>query len=266
MDDPENYIQSNKDAWEEAFERRSPEWGSDIVQRIKTEKLPFIGKELAAEVEEFGVAGKSIGQFCCNNGRELLSIVAQEAREGIGFDIAENQARFANKMAAALKLPCTFVATDILAIEASYEDRFDLVVITIGALTWFEDLSPFFHKVARCTRKDGVVLIHEQHPVTDMLAIPGEPNYDEGEPAKLVNSYFKNTWVENNGMPYITGKEYASKTFTSYTHPLSAILTAALESGLQVCKFLEFDRALSDDLAAVENKGIPLSYLLKLKK
>lgn len=266
MDQPEDYVRRNKDAWEEAFERRSPEWGADIVQRIKTEKLPFIGRELAAELEEISLAGKSVGQFCCNNGRELLSIVAQGAREGIGFDVAENQVRFANGMAAALNLPCTFVATDILEIDASYADRFDLVVITIGSLTWFKDLSLFFNKVARCTRKDGVVLVHEQHPVTDMLAIPGEPNYDEHQPGNFANSYFQNTWIENNGMPYITGKEYASKTFTSYTHPLSAILTAAIESGFQVCKFQEHDRDLSGDFAAVEDKGIPLSYILKLRK
>lgn len=266
MDQPEHYIQGNKEAWEEAFERRSPEWGSDIVQRIKTEKLPFLGGELAAELEELPLTGKAVGQFCCNNGRELLSVVAQGAREGIGFDIAENQVRFANGIAAALNLPCTFVATDILKIDASYEDRFDLLLITIGSLCWFQNLSLFFNKVARCTRKDGVVLIHEQHPVTDMLAIPGEENYDEKRPGNLVNSYFQNTWIESKGMPYITRKAYASKTFTSYTHPLSEVITAAIESGLWVCKLQEFGRDLSGDFGAVENKGIPLSYILKLRR
>ena len=263
---PEDYVHGNKEAWEEAFERRSPDWGTDIVQRIKTEKLPFVSGELAAELEQIGLTGKSIGQFCCNNGRELLAIVAQGAREGIGFDFAENQVQFANGIAAALNLPCTFVTTDILEIDASYEDRFDLTLITIGSLCWFKDLSLFFNKVSRCTRKDGVVLVHETHPVTDMLAIPGEANYDEHSPGNLVNSYFQNTWIESSGMRYITRNAYASKTFTSYTHPLSTVITAAIESGLQVCKFQEFDRDLSGDFAAVENRGIPLSYILRLRR
>ena len=172
----------------------------------------------------------------------------------------------ANGMAVALNMPCTFVAADILQIDASYEDRFDLLLITIGSLCWFKDLLPFFHKAARCTRKDGVVLVHEQHPVTNMLAIPGDENYDEHWPGNLVNSYFQNTWIESGGMPYISGKAYASKTFTSYTHPMSAIITAAIEAGLQVCALQEFARDLTGEFAAMQNKGIPLSYILKLRK
>lgn len=264
MAQSEKYIQGNKEAWEEAFERRSPEWGADIVQRIRTEKLAFLGKELAAEVEQLNVGGKSVGQFCCNNGRELLSVVAQGAREGVGFDIAENQVQFANGLAAALNLPCQFVAADVLQIGPGYEGRFDLLLITIGALCWFRDLSLFFNQVARCTRKDGVVLLHERHPVTDMLAISGEENFDDQRPGNLVNSYFRNTWMESNGMPYMSSKPYASKTFTSYTHPLSAVITAAIDAGLQVRKFQEFDRDLSGDFAALEGRGIPLSYILRL--
>lgn len=266
MDHPEDYVHGNKEAWEEAFERRTPEWGADIIQRIKAERFPFLQTELVVELEGLGLRGKTVGQFCCNNGRELLSIVAQEAKEGIGFDIAENQVQFANEMAAALDLPCTFVATDILEIDASYEDRFDLSLVTIGALCWFKDLSLFFDKVARCTKQGGFVLVHEKHPVTDMLALPGEENYDAARPGNLVNSYFQKTWVENSGMPYITRETYASKTFTSYTQPLSAVITAAIESGLQISKFQEFDHDLSGDFAAVENKGIPLSYLLELRR
>ena len=40
-----SYIEKNKEAWEEAFENRDPSWGIDIVQRIKTEKFPFLEKE-----------------------------------------------------------------------------------------------------------------------------------------------------------------------------------------------------------------------------
>ena len=49
---------------------------------------------------------KTIGQFCCNNGRELLSLVkCGRAKKGIGFDIAENQVAFANEKAKELNLP-----------------------------------------------------------------------------------------------------------------------------------------------------------------
>ncbi len=43
-----------------------------------------------AQLGRIGVAGKAVGQLCCNNGRELLSVVKIGARSGVGFDLAEN--------------------------------------------------------------------------------------------------------------------------------------------------------------------------------
>ncbi len=266
MNPSKDYIQGNKEAWEEAFEQRSPEWGANVLPRLQQEPHPFLSPEVLAEVEQMDWAGKTVGQFCCNNGRELLSLMKLGAAEGIGFDLAENQVEFANRTARALHMNCTFVATDILQIPASYDDKFDFLLITIGVLCWFQDLRLFFAKAAHCLKQGGIVLIHEQHPVTNMLALPGEENYDADRPGTLVNSYFQSTWIENDGMPYMTGKQYASKTFTSYTHSLSAIFTAAMDSRLHVAKYQEFERDLSGDFAAVENKGIPLSYILKLSK
>ncbi len=264
MDHPEHYIQGNKAAWEEAFDQRSPDWGANVLPRLRDERYPFLRAEVVAEVERVDWQGKTVGQFCCNNGRELLSIVKQGASEGIGFDLAENQVAFANAVARALRLPCTFIASDILAIPESYDGRFDFLLITIGSLCWFRDLSLFFEKVRRCVKKGGVVLVHEQHPVTNMLARPGEENYAAERPAAFVNPYFEHTWTENDGMPYITRKSYPSKTFTSYTHSLSAIFDAALQAGLRMEHFQEFEHDLSGDFAALEGKGIPLSYLLRL--
>ncbi|MCB7062323.1 hypothetical protein [Enterocloster citroniae] len=34
--------------------------------------------------------GKTISQFCCNNGRELFSLIQLGAKDGVDFDIAEN--------------------------------------------------------------------------------------------------------------------------------------------------------------------------------
>ncbi len=267
MEHPESYIKGNKEAWEEAFEQRRADWGTDILPRLQKERFPFLSPEMRAEVELIPWAGKTVGQFCCNNGRELLSIMKQGAQEGIGFDIAENQVEFANRSAQVLHLNCRFVATNILEIDESYDDRFDFVLITIGSLTWFENLSLFFEKVARCVKEGGGVLINDMHPVTNMLALPGEDNYDANAPARFVNPYFQKTWVENNGIFYITGKRYASKTFTSYSHPLSAVFMAAIGSGLQIISFQEFERDCSGgEFSVLEHQGIPLSYILKLKK
>ena len=104
----EKYIEGNKAAWEEAFDNRDASWGADITERIRSEEeYPFFNEETKAVLKQINTEGAVIGQFCCNNGRELLSLVkCGKAKQGVGFDIAENQVAFANEKAKELNLPC----------------------------------------------------------------------------------------------------------------------------------------------------------------
>ena len=114
----DNYIEGNKAAWEEAFDLRDESWGSDITERIKNEDYPFFNEETKALLKTLDTEGKVIGQYCCNNGRELLSLVkCGKAAKGIGFDIAENQVAFANEKAKELDIPCEFVAANVYDID-----------------------------------------------------------------------------------------------------------------------------------------------------
>ena len=98
----------------QAFDKRDESWGADITERVKTEDYPFFNDETKALLKKTDTEGKVIGQFCCNNGRELLSLVkCGKAAKGVGFDIAENQVAFANEKAKELGLPCEFEAANI---------------------------------------------------------------------------------------------------------------------------------------------------------
>jgi predicted RNA methylase len=79
-------------------------------------------KALVEELINFDLKGKTIAQFCCNNGRELLSLYKMGAVYGVGFDIAENQISFANMTAKKLQMNCTFIATDILNIVSRFDN------------------------------------------------------------------------------------------------------------------------------------------------
>ena len=48
----ENYIEGNKAAWEEAFDKRDASWGADITERIQKEDYPFFEKEMVDVVKE----------------------------------------------------------------------------------------------------------------------------------------------------------------------------------------------------------------------
>ena len=262
-----DYIQQNKKAWEEAFENRRDDWGSDIVERIRTKDFAFFNDDMAGVLGRHSFAGKKIGQFCCNNGRELLSLAhSGKAGECTGFDIAENQVAFSREKAAELKLDCRFVATNILDIGVEYREAFDFALITIGALCWFRDLDRFFGVVSRCMKEGATLFINEQHPVCGMLGLPGEDNFNAAHPTELVNSYFEKEWRDNSGATYLTGKERISEMFISYSHSFGDIFSALLKNGLAIREFHEFDYDISDSFGQLDHRGLPLSYILAAGK
>ena len=263
----EKYIEGNKAAWEEAFENRDPSWGMDITDRVRNEHYPFFYEEMKNVLEKLDTEGKVIGHFCCNNGRELLSLVkCGKASKGIGFDIAENQVAFANEKANELNLPCIFEAVNIYDIDDRYREQFDIVIITIGALCWFDDLNRLFAVISKCMKPGAVIVINEQHPFTNMLALEGEEQYDPEHKTECCYSYFDHEWTGNEGMYYITKKTYHSKTFTDYTHPMSEIITGMCSSGMVVTGLQEFDYDISGGYETVDRCGFPLSMILQGRK
>ncbi len=261
-----NYIESNKEAWEETFEHRSPGWGDDNYKLLLTQRLPFFNHDVIHELEKIDFNGKTIAQFCCNNGRELLSMMQLGAERGVGFDIAENILAQAKDTAQKIgRTNCDFIPCNILDIDEKFYNRFDLILFTIGAITWFQDLRLLFNKVARCLKPEGIMLINDFHPFVNMLALPGEKSFDKNNLNKLTYSYFRTEpWIENDGIGYIS-PPYESKTFTSYTHTLSEIINSAIEEGLAIKIYNEYnyDVGMTD---VYDGLGYPLSFILVAQK
>lgn len=260
----DKYIEGNKAAWEEAFDNRHASWGADITKRIREEDYPFFNEETKNALRQVPTNGAVIGQFCCNNGRELLSLVKSgKAKRGIGFDIAENQVAFANEKARELRLPCEFEAINIYDIDDRYAEQFDVVIITIGALCWFDDLNRFFAIVAKCMKPGASIVINEQHPCTNMLAQEGDELYDPEHRTECRYSYFEHEWTGNEGMYYITQKTYRSKTFTDFTHSMSEIISGMCNNGIVVTGLQEFDHDISGGLTELDDRGFPLSMIIR---
>lgn len=261
-----NYIKNNKAAWEEAFEHRYTNWGDENYKILTSQKLPFLNPDVIKELEKIDLKGKAIAQFCCNNGRELLSMMQLGAEYGVGFDIAENiieQARETARKTA--QTNCEFVACNILDMDECYYHKFDFICFTIGAITWFEDLALLFEKVSSCLKQDGILFINDFHPFMNMLPMPDEDTFDADNLNKIAYSYFrKEPWIENSGMGYLT-PQYESKTFTSFSHTLSDLINAAIGSGMKITGLNEYSYDVG--LTGVyDDKGYPLSFILLAQK
>ena len=264
----ENYIKNNKGAWEESFAASKIEFGSKNVEKLQNEVFPFIYEDLINVINRYDLKGKHIGQICCNNGREIMSIVkGTGAKDGVGFDIAENIIAQARAHAKATKVPCEFVACNILDIEERYTEKFDAIFILIGALCWFENLGEVFKKVSKCLKKGGLLFIQEVHPCTNMLAVDGEETYDPNNKMKIVWSYFKTEpFIDDWGMGYMVGEKIKSKPFTSFTYKMSDIINGIVSNGMSITKLEEYDYDIGGEFTALNGKGFPLSYILTAQK
>lgn len=75
----------------------------------------------------------------------------------------------------------------------------------------------------------------------NMLPMSGEPEFDGEHLDRAAYSYFrKEPWIENEGMGYMS-EQYASRTFTSFSHTMSDIVNSLSAAGLRVCKLNEYD-------------------------
>lgn len=138
------------------------------------------------------------------------------------------------------------------------------ICFTIGAITWFKDLPLLFEKISKCLKAYGLLFINDFHPFMNMLPLPGEDGFDEVDSNKISYSYFrKEPWIENNGMGYMT-TQYASKTFTSFSHTLSDIINSVVIAGMAIKKLNEYDYDIGLT-NAYDNRGylLFLFYLLK---
>jgi ubiquinone/menaquinone biosynthesis C-methylase UbiE len=268
-----NYVETNKAAWEEAFDKRMPNWGDNDYLVIKSEKYAMFYYEkyddLKKEIEGMDLQGKTVAQFCCNNGRELLSLIHDSGAEyGAGFDIAENILAQAKQTAEKAGITnCEFVNCNILEIPKIFYNRFDFIFFTIGALCWFQDLHLLFEQVSNCLKSGGTLLINDGHPTSSMLPSPDEDGFDADNLNKFTVSYFrKEPWIGNSGMYYISGA-YESKTFTDFSHTFSDIINALSANGMKTVRLNEYDYEIGTIGTDIyDRKGIPMSYILVAEK
>ena len=139
-----------------------------------------------------------------------------------------------------------------------------MIYISIGALTWLPDLELFFKVVARLLRKNGKIIIYEQHPFTFMLAATDEKEYSAEYPLDVAYSYFRvEPWDNDTGIDYVGQTTYKAKTAYSFTQKISDILNSMVQSGIGLVELIEYDHDISLMWEHIEKKKmVPLCYIL----
>lgn len=259
-----NYVKQNLVAWEEAAPVHARHNMARLLKAVSQPGFSVLDDIQVERLTANGIDGADIVQICCNNGQELLSTRSLGANRLLGIDGAEGFVAQGRELAAASGIEAEFVATNIYDLPKTYQGQFDIAFITIGVLSWMPDLPRFFEIVAGLLKPGGVLLIHEQHPVIEMMEPGGKD-----DPVSFELSYFDKTpYVDDSGLDYYGGEKYDATPNISFMHKMSDAIMAGIGAGMRIQHFEELPDHISNTWYNVEASGIglPMSYVLEFRK
>jgi SAM-dependent methyltransferase len=262
MNNHKHFTEANREAWNEAMPYHRIAMDAVWDKRFSDPDYVFQTEPELSELQRIGIKDKDIAHLCCNNGIELLSLKRLGAGYCCGFDISDAAIVDAKRRARMINLPVSFYQSDVYEISSEFNSRFDLVYITIGALTWLPDLRDFFAVVARLLKENGKLFIYESHPF--MQVLPYDVSGKTENPV-IVSDYFKEgVTIFNDGLDYYGGADYHSKDCCEFIHPLSDIFNAIIANGFHLTAFHEYEHDISNGLEWVERLSLrlPLCYIL----
>ncbi len=262
MDEIKRITEANRIAWNKAlpYHRKAMD---DIWDKTLTDKNYVWQEEPElSRLQDIGIKNKSIIQPCCNNGIELLSLKRLGAGRCVGVDISDEAIKDAQGRSHRFGVDCEFIRLNVYEIPVSFDNSFDMVYITVGALCWIPDLRLFFARIKRLLKPGGVLFIYEQHPLTLML--PWDISEDNEKPVIENNYFYDKYMVYNDSLDYYGNIQYESPDTFEFMHTLSDIMNSITENGFCLTKFEEFEHDLSNGFEWVKKTGLrlPLCYIL----
>ena len=159
--DTNKMCEANRIAWNEAVPILNKNSNINIKELIKNNDYYFLDKAEIKKFKDLSLANKNIAQLCCNNGREVISLVKLGASLGVGFDISDEAIAEAKELAQLAKMNCIFERTNVYDISEKYNNFFDIVYFSAGCFNWIEDLNKLFKVVSRILKSHGKLVIYE---------------------------------------------------------------------------------------------------------
>lgn len=261
----DHYTSANRRAWNEAAARHAAHNNARLFEAFKNPGHVTFEGDILDTLQRVGVKGKSIIQLCCNNGSETLSLRNMGAARCIGVDAAEEFLAHGEEMIriAGAEGEVELILCDVYDLPKALKASFDMVLITIGVLSWMPDIEAFFKVVQSLLKADGKLVMEEMHPILFMY----EPD-PAGAASSIHYSYFsKQVWEETTGLDYYGGEEYDSAPNYSFMHRLDEILMAGINNGLILRSFKELDYDISFFCSDLENSPTkpPLGFVMVME-
>jgi SAM-dependent methyltransferase len=166
----------------------------------------------------------------CHIGTDTVSL-ARLGASMTGLDFSAPAVAAATRLAAATGADATFVQADVYAAADVLDARsFDLVYVSVGALTWLPDIRRWAAVVAALLRPGGRLFIRDGHPMLwsidderpDDLLVVRYPYFETTEPliSDSLGTYVSTDAVIAHGVTH------------QWNHGIGEIITALLDAGM----------------------------------
>ena len=255
--------EANRRAWNAVAPVHRKKRGAALASQFSVPGTSCLDALEREHLQRIGIEGKRVAQLCCNNGRELVSLMNVGAGSAVGFDISEAVLEEAEILANLAGVSCLFVRADVYDIPGNYSGAFDLVYVSVGALGWMPDLAGFFQVAARLLAGGGWFFLYEMHPILDMYDPLSET------PTVPRDSYFRtDPYPETVGLDYVGGSTFEGPPQYWFHHSMASILNGAIGAGLRLDSFHEFAHDVSGLYDAIAKSPLkpPMSYILTARK
>jgi SAM-dependent methyltransferase len=256
------YTDANRVAWDEAAAKHAAHNNTALFAAAGNPDFVSFEGEILRTLQQVGVDARHVIQLGCNNGRETLSLRNLGAARCVGVDASAEFLAHGREMIriAGAEAQVELVEADIYELPQEFKAAFDLVLVTIGVISWMPDLKAFFEVVRSLLKPGGQLVMEEMHPVLFMY----EEDADSGVSVPRYSYFSGEVWEETSGLDYYGHVTYDSSPNYTFMHRLDEILMAAISCDLQLSSFVELDYDISNFCSDLEHSPVkpPLGFVM----
>jgi ubiquinone/menaquinone biosynthesis C-methylase UbiE len=241
-----DYSEANRAMWNQTADVHAKAKLEGLLEAVKAPDFTTFDEVERTIFEQIGLKDKAVIQLSCNNARELISCKKAGAGRCVGVDISDKFIEQGKLLAQAGNVEIELVRSSIYNLPNDFDNSFDLVYVTIGALGWLQDINAYFKIVSRLLKPKGQIFIYEMHPMLDIF------NSETG--LEIKHSYFRSDpYIEEAAPDYYDPSTIVEAKSYWFYHKLSDLIGGCLNNGLSLTHFQEYDHDISNVYKAFES-------------
>ncbi|NLR32446.1 class I SAM-dependent methyltransferase [Levilactobacillus tujiorum] len=236
---------------------------TDTVQHDYAVLKPWLPQKTVAKLD--------LLHLQCHIGTDTLSWQRLGATHVTGLDFSPQSLEYARQIADRANAPLTYVEGDARFASQKIQSQFDVIVTSMGTITWLPELTSWAQSIAQLLRAGGTFLIRDDHPFLNAL---------DFESLVVHTDYFNDgvlTYDEDGSYTDHSAHKIQHTTNHNWNHDFQELTSALCDAGLTIEFLGEYDRTewpalpdliRRDDWYVLPESAprIPLTFALVVKK